>query len=226
VADDAGFAHYGTGIANAPLGGGFNLWLQDNVYQLWPDVLGMAGLVIHGSLFPVPLLAALLITVTRHDRLWSFFFWWLFLQFAVVPIFVFFPVEPPWMTYEGIVRTNEIHLGAEIEDTNLFAAMPSFHVALPFLLGLWFLREKWPVPGYAMLAYAGLVATEVVFTGEHYVVDAIAAVAMALADAALLSFDYRRALSALTQRTRPDAAPSTTQIPVEYSRVAEREVSG
>jgi membrane-associated phospholipid phosphatase len=75
--------------------------------------------------------------------------------------------------------------------------MPSLHVALPLLVSFWFFRERWKLPAVAMLAYAALIAIEVVFSGEHYVVDVAGAVVVAGAIALVAQVDYRRALSRL-----------------------------
>jgi hypothetical protein len=68
--------------------------------------------------------------------------------------------------------------------------MPSLHVALPFLLGLWFFRERWRAPGVFMIAYSLLIGFEVVLSGEHYVADVAGAIALAAGLAFVFSRDY------------------------------------
>jgi PAP2 superfamily protein len=89
-------------------------------------------------------------------------------------------------------------MGSEIPDNNPLAAMPSLHVALPLLISLWFFRERWKMPAIVMLVFAALVAFEVTFSGEHYVIDVAGAVVVAGVIALVAQLDYRRALSRLS----------------------------
>jgi membrane-associated phospholipid phosphatase len=53
------------------------------------------------------------------------------------------------------------------------AAMPSMHAAFSLLVGLvlWSLRPRW---GWIALAYPLGMATAVLYTGDHYIVDIVA----------------------------------------------------
>jgi hypothetical protein len=85
--------------------------------------------------------------------------------------------------------------------------MPSLHVALPLLLSFWFFRERWRIPALAMLAYSALVACEVVFSGEHYVIDAAGAAVVAGFIAFAVKIDCRRAFSRLPRRLERAIGP-------------------
>jgi hypothetical protein len=105
------------------------------------------------------------------------------------------------------------------------AAMPSLHVAFPALLGLWFLREEWRAPGIFLLAYAAVVAFEVVISGEHYVIDVVAAFAFAAFLAIAFQYDYARLARRFRQALRgprPARAPETHQPEVQTSLRAAR----
>lgn len=100
------------------------------------------------------------------------------------------PTVPPWMAAErfqvlsGLERiSSEIYnislpTLAKSFDLNPVAAMPSLHAAFPALLTLICFREfgRW---GFAMLAYFLTVLFAIVYLGEHYVVDALAGIALA-----------------------------------------------
>jgi len=101
-------------------------------------------------------------------------------------LFATFPVAPPRFMpgFEGTVSdaARRHHLPYPIEWSNRFASFPSFHVgwtliacvAVASLAGAWWLRGVLMVP-------AVLVALAVVTTGNHYVVDAVAGVAIVVA---------------------------------------------
>jgi hypothetical protein len=125
------------------------------------------------------MLAALFVTIRRIGRIGSFFCWWIALQALVLPIYALLPLEPPWMANHEVIRIVAIPHGGSIPDANPLAALPSLHVAFPLTISLWFFRERWKLPAIVMLAYSSIVAFEVVFSGEHYVVDVLAACATA-----------------------------------------------
>jgi hypothetical protein len=99
------------------------------------------------------------------------------------------PTRPPWMDNHEVVRIVALRFGGQIQDSNPLAAMPSLHVALPFVLALWFWRERWLGATIAMLGYSSVIAFEVVFSGEHYVIDVVGAVAFGLFVASVARLD-------------------------------------
>jgi hypothetical protein len=176
-ADDVGFPVHGSEIETGLLGFLPTKSFQLNVYPVWPGLFQLIFVIVHVSWFVIPWLAALLVSWRRPQRIGSFFRWWIALHAGVVLAFVLFPLEPPWMSDPEVTRIVSVVLGRERHDSNLLAAMPSLHVALPLTLGLWFFRERWTWPAYGMVMYAAVVSTEVVLSGEHYVVDVIGAAA-------------------------------------------------
>jgi membrane-associated phospholipid phosphatase len=87
------------------------------------------------------------------------------------------------------------------------AAFPSLHVAYPFLAFL-VLRRAFGRVGWLALAYTALVAFSVVYTGDHWVIDAVAGVAYgyvayyAVVHAPARLRHWRR-VRALSARSRP-----------------------
>jgi hypothetical protein len=178
----------GANVERAIFGGLPTLWLQENVYPLAPGVLEWVAASVHGSWFVAPALAAAVVTWKRPARLGSLFRWWAGLQAVSLLFFTATPVAPPWMDDRQVVRIVAQAVGP-IEDSNPVSAVPSFHVALPLMIAMWFFRERWQAPALAMLAYSCFVALEVVFSGEHYVIDVIAAAAVASLVAAAARLD-------------------------------------
>src|SRR5438034_283322 len=75
-ADDVGFPVHGSEIESGVFGSP-TLWLQQHIYSLWPWFFGWACAMVHASWFPVPWLAALLVSWRRPERIGSFFRWWI-----------------------------------------------------------------------------------------------------------------------------------------------------
>ena len=198
--DDIGLPVHGAGTEEALFGSLPTVWLQAHVYPISPTFFSWAVRAIHGSWFVVPWLVGLLVSWKRPQRIGSFFLCWIGLHFIVNPIFALFPMQPPWMANAEVIRVAALHTARDIPDDNPLAAMPSLHVALPLLISLWLFRERWTMPALAMLGYATLIAFEVVFSGEHYVVDVAGGVVVAGAIALAMRIDYRGISSRLSPR--------------------------
>jgi len=179
-ADNVGFPVHGAGAETALFETLPTLTLQ---HWLWngSKLVEWAVVVVHASWFFAPPLMGLLVTVRRPGRVGSYMRWWIAAELLAVPLFILLPTRPPWMANGEVVRIIAIRFGGQIHDSNPLAAMPSLHVALPLVLACWFARERWLRPAVAMFAYAALIGFEVVFSGEHYVLDVIGAAAFALA---------------------------------------------
>jgi Flp pilus assembly protein TadG len=171
--DNVGFPVRGAGFETGLFGSLPTLWLQRHIFTIWPTEMEWASVVIHASWFFVPVLAAIFVSWRRPDRIGSLFRWWIALQALGLVLFALFPTAPPWMANSDVTRVVAIRFGGHIDDPNPLAAMPSLHVAFPLIISLWFFRERWKAPAFAMLAYSAMIAFEVVFSGEHYVVDVL-----------------------------------------------------
>ena len=106
------------------------------------------------------------------------------------------PTAPPWWaSEEGLtdakVRRIMVEFGEEewgkawpaLYDTlggNPWAAMPSLHFATSLMAAL-LLAEAGPAEGALGWTYAGVLGLALVYLGEHYVVDLLAAVAIVIA---------------------------------------------
>lgn len=98
------------------------------------------------------------------------------LSIALV-IHYFVPTQPPWMCVEGVMRID----GERFTDAdkNLVAAMPSVHQAVVGVLGLaiW----KFGLYGkFFAVTHNVMMAAALAYLGEHFVVDSIAGIILAL----------------------------------------------
>jgi membrane-associated phospholipid phosphatase len=118
-----------------------------------------------------------------------------------VPIFALFPVAPPRLADVGLVDTVSQHAGVELTGRstifyNPLAAVPSLHVGFAFAVGLAVavaVRSRWAKA--AALLWGPLVSLSVVATGNHYVFDLAAGLAVT-------ALGYALGSAATTRRPR------------------------
>ena len=103
---------------------------------------------------------------------------------GALPVFLALPMAPP-RTQKGYVVDTMARSGIDIEHRflvrfyNPVAAMPSHHVAFAVVSGVGLAsRARSPAARIAWGAYPALVATVVVATGNHYVLDVPAGAAL------------------------------------------------
>ncbi len=101
-------------------------------------------------------------------------------------VYALYPVAPPRLVAaSGLVDVIAVHSGVDLHGGlasglfNPYAAVPSMHVAYAALVGIvgWRLAVT-PALRLAAVAYPAFVAFMVVATGNHYVLDGVAGVAM------------------------------------------------
>jgi hypothetical protein len=107
-------------------------------------------------------------------------------------IHIIAPTIPPWLAAEQFqliepvsrlmssIYNVRVPSLVPVFDVNPIAAMPSLHAALPALCALLALRI-FGAAGAVVLLYAIGVWTAVMYLGEHYLIDVIAGIALALA---------------------------------------------
>jgi Flp pilus assembly protein TadG len=200
--DNLGFPVRGAGFETSLFGSLPTLWLQRHIFTVWPTGLEWVAVVIHASWFFVPVLAAVFVSWRRPDRIGSLFRWWIALQALGLVLFALIPTEPPWMVNSEVTRVVAIRFGGHIDDPNQLAAMPSLHVAFPLMISVWFFRERWKAPAFVMLAYSASIAFEVIFSGEHYVVDVIGSCATVGLIYLAARIDYAAAFQTFSRAAR------------------------
>jgi membrane-associated phospholipid phosphatase len=139
----------------------------------------------------------------KRERVDAFLFTFLAAILSAYVLFPFFPSEPPRTVFPDsdlpayltpFRRFNLGLLGGYGIHTSVF---PSAHVSGSFSAALAMIRllpeKKWP--GRYLLALAALIATSTVYGRYHYLVDALAGLALAVAAEAVGRLIYRRPAS-------------------------------
>ncbi len=128
--------------------------------------------------------AALVYLYLRHNR--SFYFvrnmFMVAMTIALIGYAVFPTAPPRFMPEWGFVDTVANVAGVRVDHasaslnalTNLYAAVPSMHVAFALLIG-WTLARlvRWRLVRVLWLLYPFLIAFVIVVTANHFIVDAI-----------------------------------------------------
>jgi hypothetical protein len=116
-----------------------------------------------------------------------------------------FPTAPPRLAEDGIEDTLRVLSGIDIGSptssalSNPVAAVPSLHAAYALGVGIGLLRyARSPLVRFAGAIYPPLVVLTIVVTGNHFVLDALAGIAVLGLGFALVR--------SLRRRARPDGA--------------------
>lgn len=117
------------------------------------------------------------------------------MNFAGLTIYFLYPMAPPWMASRDgfigeisrITSRGWSEIGLERQSIifgglpNKVAAMPSLHAGFSFLLVFYAIQRLRHPARWLLLAYPLTMSLSLVYTGEHYVIDAIAGALVALA---------------------------------------------
>jgi hypothetical protein len=165
-------------------------WLQAHLYhgQIGPLELFSAAMYISHFLAPL-LLAFLLWAVWRGQGFTDLLFGILVVSIMGDITFLLAPTAPPWLasdqglippvqpilkdTLEHLQLGGLASLKGDAGSYNIVAAVPSLHAAWP-IIGLLVIR-KYKLPLWLFASQAALtlgVIFAIVYTGEHYVIDA------------------------------------------------------
>lgn len=168
------------------------LWLQDKLYDPhhvhWWDVLAS---FIYMSHFVLCLGIATVLWVRRRELWAAFMRRWFVLTALGLATYFAYPAAPPWWAAKhGYLDEHVARLSGRgwsaigLESTgrllnqgqamsNPVAAMPSLHSAFALLAVAFFLtrvsKKWWPL----LLAYPVAMVATLVYSGEHYVIDAL-----------------------------------------------------
>jgi hypothetical protein len=203
-------------------------WLQRRFYH--PGSVGaleIFGITIIFSYYLLPHVLGLSLWRRRRDEFKRYAVAVLLTVYLGLLVSFFLPTAPPWLAnrytdappinrVEGVVlHWNPENVGPDssaVAGSNPFAAMPSLHFAVTLIIVAAFWRRRYG--RLLALLYAAAMAFVLVYMGEHYVVDELAAVATAaLAWAAATRFVRVRAPEsqlAAPAAAVPAAAPSPT----------------
>lgn len=183
-------------------------WLQSWMWHggvQWYDFYFYFLYTLH---FLVPLIVGLVLWRYRPRLYWPFVWSIVGISFAAFITYIIFPAAPPWMAKElgyiaeplhrissdvwwamGIQNFSEVYNNLS---PNAVAAVPSLHSAYPliatlFIMRAFGLRRTWWLAFYPLSMWWG-----VVYLGEHYIFDVIAAIIFVLGGMWLVRYGFRR----------------------------------
>jgi PAP2 superfamily len=170
------------------------------------DPFAIVATVVYMLHFALPLVTGYLLWLWRRPQFYDFVAALILLSLAGFMTYLLIPAAPPWLAadngalagpdgrpvieylkpaaFEQIAQAlgfdgsymYSIAFGSA--NPNLVAAFPSLHVAYPFLTFL-ALRRAFGRVGWLAFGYAVLVTLSVIYTADHWIIDAIAGVAYA-----------------------------------------------
>lgn len=171
--------HSGPQIADLALfGRNPSLILQQTIRM---PVLDYMGAVFYGIYFFVPTVFAFVVWKASPKNYWRYTVAFGVLTYAALITFLFYPVSPPWLAVPDVTRvlTGSVDpaLGLPVYKTlfdflspNLYAAFPSMHSAMPWLVFLYaFKIWKWKSLPVAVIPIGTWFSA--VYLGEHYFTD-------------------------------------------------------
>jgi hypothetical protein len=206
------------------------VWLQEHLYHGSTGVLETLAVGAYATHFFAPLALAFYIWWARRPGFTELMFGLLVVTTIAEITFIAVPTAPPWLAAQNgyippvhhILKQGlfDLHLTRLAEMSgdpnayNIVAAVPSLHVAWP-IIGLLVIAKYRLSPWAFRLTALQLAAVvvSIVYTGEHYVFDALAAVVYAFVAWAII----QRALGPARRLRRPtvDAgAASPAQVSV------------
>lgn len=153
--------------------------LQDWFFSGELSTFDWFWLLVHMSWFFVPGAITGYVLIFRWPLFRSLVSVRLGVLYVAALCFLLLPTEPPWMTTD-VTRLLDLKAGTVLNvDTNPVAALPSLHVALPAALAIWARAVGMRRWGLFFAVHTGLTAFDVVYLGEHMVVDVVAGIALA-----------------------------------------------
>jgi hypothetical protein len=196
------------------------IWLQEHLYRGTTGPLEVFSVAMYVSHFIAPLLLAFGIWALWQGRgFGDLLFGLLTVSILATITFLIAPTAPPWLASEhGLIPTVhpiiknalfDLDLNAlalkkgDSSSYNVVAAVPSLHVAWPVICLLVIRKYRLPRPVFfAQLALTIGVVFAIVYTGEHYLVDALIGALYAVVAWWLVQW----AMGA-TRRRRPELQP-------------------
>jgi len=160
--------------------------LQQN---LKVNILEDIGAFFYALHFFAPTIFAFILWKASPKNYWKYIIAFGICTYGALVTFLFYPVAPPWIAVPNVIRILTVSVDANIGipvyrtifdflSPNLYAAFPSMHSALPFLISL-FAIKIWRKKALPILIFPVGVWFSAVYLGEHYVVDVLGGIAYA-----------------------------------------------
>jgi hypothetical protein len=150
-----------------------------------------AAFFLYAMHFVLPLAFAFFLWLTNRSLFRRFAYSLVALSYLSFATYVLFPAMPPWMAAEqgyiphvykifddGLAAVSQgsgIPVVYSFLNPNPVAAMPSLHAAWPMLVFL-FIARNYGRRYLALVVYPIAVWLTIVYTGHHYVIDAVVGV--------------------------------------------------
>ncbi len=157
-----------------------SLFLQQTLRM---PVLDYMGAFFYSTFFFVPTIFAFILWRVSPRSYWKYTVAFGLCTYSALITFLFYPVAPPWIAVSNVTRvltgSVDVRLGIPVYKTlfdflspNLYAAFPSMHSALPWLVFLFaFKTWRWKASPLLLLPVGTWFSA--VYLGEHYVADVI-----------------------------------------------------
>ncbi len=163
-----------------------SLVLQQTVRM---PALDYMGAFFYSAYFFAPTIFAFVLWKKSPKNWWKYTVAFGVCTYGALMTFLFYPVAPPWIAVPNVsqilVTSVDGKLGFPVYrwlfdflNPNLYAAFPSMHSALPFLIFL-FAFKIWRGKALPVLALPVGTWFSAIYLGEHYVVDVLAGIAYA-----------------------------------------------
>ena len=174
------------------------------------DWITMSFYFLH---FVLPVAVGFFFWTRNRDHYWRFVAALLLMSFLAFVTFVLFPSTPPWLQFpHDVVKVSDatvhkwgisyyqspIYNSLGRLDPNLYAAFPSMHAAFPSLCAV-YAWSNYRRLAVLLIAYTGCVWFSVAYLGEHYIVDALAALLYVAVATVAVTVVARIRQSALSQ---------------------------
>ena len=152
-------------------------------------VLDYMGAVFYGLYFFVPTIFAYIIWKESPKNYWKYTVAFGVLTYSALITFLFYPVAPPWIAVPDVTRiltgSVDVQLHLPVYKTlfdflspNLYAAFPSMHSAMPWLVFLYAFKI-WKWKALPVLSIPVGTWFSAVYLGEHYFTDVLGGIAYA-----------------------------------------------
>lgn len=152
-------------------------------------ILDYMGAVFYSLYFFIPTIFAFILWKKSPKNYWKYIVAFGICTYAALITFLFYPVAPPWIAVPNVTQiltaSVDTSIGIPLYKTlfyfltpNLYAAFPSMHSALPWLVFL-FAFKVWKWKALPVLALPVGTWFSAVYLGEHYVTDVLGGIAYA-----------------------------------------------
>jgi membrane-associated phospholipid phosphatase len=152
-------------------------------------ILNYMGAFFYAIYFFVPTIFAYVVWKKSPKNYWKYIVAFGVLTYSALITFLFYPVAPPWLAVPDVTRvltaSVDPALGLPVYKTlfdylspNLYAAFPSMHCALPWLVFL-FAFKIWKWKSLPVLSIPVGTWFSAIYLGEHYFTDVIGGIVYA-----------------------------------------------